>query len=84
MSCGHKVGRESIFEIIRTAITDKKTKITCPLVLNCNKEWKMEELEKIMIFTKKEKAEVVNGLKKNKILEQQRIQLAQQKQKQLA
>ena len=44
----------------------------------------MEELEKIMIFTKKEKAEVVNGLKKNKILEQQRIQLAQQKQKQLA
>ena len=35
MSCGHRVGRESIFKIIRAAIADKKVKITCPLVLNC-------------------------------------------------
>ena len=36
MSCGNRVGRESIFDIIRTAIADKKVKIKCPLVLNCN------------------------------------------------
>jgi hypothetical protein len=40
MSCKHKVGRQHLISIVKTALVNKKIDVTCPLAIGCKRwEW---------------------------------------------
>jgi LSD1 subclass zinc finger protein len=67
MPCGHKVGRDTIIELMRAAVNEKKCEIKCPFEA-CSVEWSYALCQKVACFTKEENTFFMEELNKNWIL----------------
>jgi hypothetical protein len=69
MTCGHKIGRDTMVSFIRSLISTNKFEIRCPYPdgngMICMAIWSFKDCRKIGVFTKEESEEFEKGLSMN-------------------